>query len=149
MNIFLQGIISPAEPALSLKMQAWAAELQAACHGNSRRGGRFNAEFLPVKNRGIRDGVTMPRTTGLLIVFWKCVAPAGCSDFAAGLIFLFLEPLALRVPNHPGIDYRYLQIPKMPHVSGSERGMPRESDAGDLRIAHVHRMSGPLPLGSQ
>ena len=33
------------------------------------------AEFLQVKNRGIRDGVTMPRTTGLLIVFWKCVAP--------------------------------------------------------------------------
>ena len=75
MNSFLQGIISPAEPALSLKMQAWVAELRAACHSNSRRGGRFNAEFLPVKNRGIRDGVTMPRTTGLLIVFWKCVAP--------------------------------------------------------------------------
>lgn len=37
----------------------------------------------------------------------------------------------------------------MPHVSGGECGVPRQCDACNLRIAHVHRTPGLLTLSSE
>jgi len=36
----------------------------------------------------------------------------------------------------------------MPYVSGSKGGAPHERYARDLRVAHVNRTPGLLPLGS-
>src|SRR3990172_5150286 len=55
----------------------------------------------------------------------------------------------LPVLSLPRIDHRYLQIREMPYVSGSEGGMPRQCDAGNLRVAHIHRPPGLLSLGGQ
>lgn len=34
----------------------------------------------------------------------------------------------------------------MPRIAGGDRGPPRQGDPGNLRIAHVHRLAGLLPL---
>jgi hypothetical protein len=54
----------------------------------------------------------------------------------------------LPVLSYPRIDYGYLQIRKMPSVSGGKRGAPRERYACDLCVAHVNWTPGFLPLGS-
>lgn len=55
----------------------------------------------------------------------------------------------LPILSFPGINYRHVQILKMPRVAGGKRGAPRQRNTRDLRVAHVHWSPGFLPLGGQ
>ena len=53
------------------------------------------------------------------------------------------------ISGGPRIDDRHLQIREVSHISRRQRGMSRQRDAGDLRVAHIHWPPGLLAGGRQ